>query len=285
MKGRTLQTALVTGASAGIGREIVRQLVRDRGLTVLATARRLERLVSLAAELPAGKVWVEAGDLGDAAFRVRLWERAESLPGGCDLLVNNAGLGHYAEFGTEAWEPIERMVQINLTALMDLSQRAIQHMTQRGSGQILQISSVLGEVGMPYSAVYTATKHAVNGLVKTVRYELRGTGVRMWAACPARTESEFQGAALGKSAQALESHRRFGGAAPTDRVVRYILRGLDRRKGFIYPSGMASLIVGVGHWLPGPFEFFMQRWAPGYFRKEMESAGKSVSDGSLDRPA
>src|ERR1700733_9199771 len=89
--------AVVTGASLGLGRELVRQLVRDRGMTVLATARRHDRVEALARELPEGRVIVETGDLTNPDFRAFLWERAESLPGGLDLLVNNAGLGHYAE--------------------------------------------------------------------------------------------------------------------------------------------------------------------------------------------
>src|SRR5215207_3684800 len=76
--------ALVTGASSGLGRELVRQLVHDRGMTVLATARRLDRLEALAAELPEGRVVVVDGDLADPDFRARLWERAEALPGGID---------------------------------------------------------------------------------------------------------------------------------------------------------------------------------------------------------
>src|SRR3954454_2230480 len=91
-----LRQALVTGASSGLGRELVRQLVHDRGMTVLATARRRDRLESLAAECPAGKVLLVAGDLADPSFRDELWARVEALSGGLDLLVNNAGLGHYS---------------------------------------------------------------------------------------------------------------------------------------------------------------------------------------------
>ena len=72
-------------------------------------------------------------------------------------------------------------------------------MKARGSGQILQVSSVVGFVGLPCSAAYAASKHAVNGLVKGLRYELRGSGVRVWAACPNRTESEFHGSASRQS--------------------------------------------------------------------------------------
>lgn len=271
----SLNTALVTGASAGLGREIVRQLVVDRGMTVLATARRLDRLEALAAELPPGRVVVLAGDLTDPAFRARLWESAEALPGGLDLLVNNAGLGRYTEFVDHDFHSIRQIMEVNVMALMDLSQRAARHMKARGSGQILQISSILGFVGIPYSAVYVASKHAVNGLVKCLRYELRGTGVRVWAACPGQTESEFAAVALGEPSRTEAVHKRK--AEPTDRIVRSILRRLDRRRAFALPSATARTVVALGHWLPGPFDWFMARWAPRYFREELEHtrAGRS----------
>ena len=93
---------------------------------------------------------------------------------------------------------IRQLVEINLVALMDLTQRAIRHMRPRRSGQILQISSTLGSLAMPYAATYIASKHAVNGLVKTLRYELKGSGVSVWAACPGRIQTEFRSAALGE---------------------------------------------------------------------------------------
>ncbi len=275
-KKALLKTAVVTGASAGIGREIVRQLVRDRGMTVLATARRLDRLQMLAEELPAGQVLVEPGDLADQVFRDRLWQRAEaSFPEGVDLLVNNAGMGHYAEFSEASQENVSRIIEVNVLALMDLTQKAIHHMRERRTGQIMQISSVLGFVGLPYSAAYVASKHAVNGLVKSLRYELRGSGVRVWAACPNRTESEFHSAALGQND--LDHARRSPHASPTDRVVRSLLRGLDRRSTFVFPDLPAHTIVRLSQWLPAPYEWFMERWSPGHFRKEME-AGRIKTD-------
>ena len=267
-----LKTALVTGASSGLGKELVVQLVRDRGMTVLATARRRDRLEALAASLPEGKVIIEDGDLADPSFRDRLWARAEAMPGGLDLLVNNAGLGHYADFSGQDPAVLRPMVEVNVMALMDLSQRAIRHMTPRRSGQVLQISSVLGFVGLPYSAGYVATKHAVNGLVKSLRYELRGSGVRVWAACPGRTESEFATVALGAGAGASGATGPVPKGEPTDKVVRAIVRGLDGRAAFLLPTWQAWTAVTVAHWLPGPFDWFMERWAPIRFRQEIETA-------------
>ena len=123
-------------------------------MTVLATARRLDRLEALAAELPPGRVITMAGDLADPGFRQELWERAVALPGGVDLLVNNAGVGHYAEFAEQDPARIRQIIELNLMALIDLSQKAARHMKARGAGQILEISSVLGFVGIAESAVY-----------------------------------------------------------------------------------------------------------------------------------
>ena len=108
-------------------------------------------------------------------------------------------MGNYAEFAEQDPEHIRQIIELNLMALIDLSQKAARHMKSKRSGQILQISSVLGFIGMADSAVYVASKHAVNGLVKSLRYELSGTGVRVWAACPGRTVSEFSEVAGGKT--------------------------------------------------------------------------------------
>jgi short-subunit dehydrogenase len=274
---KPLHNALVTGASSGIGRELVRQLVRDRGMKVLATARRRDRLDSLAAELPEGRVSVVDGDLADAEFRGRLWEEAESLfPEGIDLLVNNAGLGHYGPFESQDAESVRRLFDVNVIALCDLTARAIPHMKARGCGQILQISSVLGFLGIPDSAVYVSSKHAVNGLVKSLRYELRGTGVRLWAACPGPTESEFSQAAI-HATERIDGH--LPHRVPTDRVVRSIVRELDGRKAFLMPSADARWIVRLAHWLPVPFDAFMARWGPGHFRREHEELRRRLGKG------
>ncbi len=268
--------ALVTGASSGLGRELVRQLVRDRGMTVLATARRLDRLETLAAELPSGRVAVEAGDLADPGFRDRLWQRAEAMSGGLDLLVNNAGLGDFTAFVDQTPESMRRIVEVNLMALMDLTQKAVRHMRSRGSGQILQVSSVLGFIGLPYSAVYVASKHAVNGLVKSLRYELRGTGVRVWAACPGRTESEFWNVAIGEAGRTDAFPR----GEPAAEVVSAIVRGLDGRRAFLLTAALARATVALARWLPGPFEWSMLRWSAGYFGGEIERAHRGTEEES-----
>jgi len=272
--------AVVTGASSGLGRELARQLVEQRGMTVLVAARRLDRLEALAAELPPGRVEVLPGDLADADFRRRLWDRAEAMPGGVDLLVNNAGMGNYADFSVQDPEAIRRMIDLNVVALIDLSQKAARHMKARGAGQILQISSVLGFIGIRDSAVYVATKHAVNGLVKSLHYELWGTGVRVWAACPGRTESEFRQVALADRGAEVG---RLPKGETTANVARAIMRGLDRRCVFLLPSWRERVLVTLAHWLPVPFDWVMSRWAPGSYRDVLEDVRPTAAPAPSDR--
>ncbi len=264
---RTRATALVTGASSGLGRELVRQLVRDRGMTLFATARRLDRLNELARECPEGSVHVLDGDIADPAFRERLWTWAEAGSRGIDVLINNAGVGHYADFGTQDPAEVRRIVEVNVMAVFDLTQRAIRSMRGRGGGEIVEVSSVLGTFGIPYSAAYVASKHAVDGLVKSVRHELRGSGVNLWALRPGRFTSEFRRVSLGgRGGDQAEP------GEPVEAIARGLVRHLGGRRAFVTPTIKSTLTVAVPHWLPGPFDWLMRRLGPGRFAKEVGGA-------------
>lgn len=272
MPSRPPSTALVTGASAGLGRELVRQLVRDRGTTVFATARRLDRLRELQSELPEGKVRVLDGDIASPDFRARLWDWAEGDSGGIDLLINNAGVGHYADFAEQDPAEVRRIVEVNVMAVFDLTGRAIRSMRTRGRGEVVEVSSVLGTFGIPYSAAYVASKHAVDGLVKSVRHELRGSGVRLWALRPGRFASGFRQASLGGRGRDEAKP-----GEPVEAIARGLIRHLGTRKAFVTPTLGATLTVAVPHWLPGPFEAFMARWGPRRFAREVGGAVRRSS--------
>jgi short-subunit dehydrogenase len=267
---KTLRHALITGASAGLGRELVRQLVRDRGLTVFATARRLDRLREVQAELPDAKVHILDGDIADPAFRERLWKWAEAESGGIDLLINNAGVGHYADFAEQTPAEVRRILEVNVMAVFDLTQRAIRAMRGRGAGEIVEVSSVLGTFGIPYSAAYVASKHAVDGLVKSVRHELRGSGVRLWALRPGRFASEFREASL---AGRGSDHAKSG--EPVEAIARGLIRNLGTTRAFVTPTLQATLTVAVPHWLPGPFDWLMAWLGPERFAREVGTAIRS----------
>jgi uncharacterized protein len=265
-------TALVTGASSGLGHELVHRLVLHRGMTVFATARRLDRLEQLQSELPVGKVHILAGDIARPDFRARLWDWAERESGGIGLLINNAGVGHYADFAEQDPEQVRRIVEVNVMAVFDLTQRAIRAMRERGSGEIVQVSSVLGTFGIPYSAAYVASKHAVDGLVKSVRHELRGSAVRLWALRPGRFASEFRAMSLG--GRGVDHAKR---GEPVAAIARGLIDHLGTRKAFVTPTLKATLTVAAPHWLPAPFEAVLRWLGPKRFAKEAGGAIKNSS--------
>jgi short-subunit dehydrogenase len=258
--------ALVTGASAGLGRELARQLVA-KGYVVYATARRRERLEELRDSLPSGSVELFAGDVADAGFRAELWDWAEVRSGGVDLLINNAGVGRYGDFGELGLDGVRRILEVNVTAVFDLTQRAIHSMRGRGRGEIVIVGSVLGTFGIPYSATYVASKHAVEGMVKSVRYELAGSGVRLWAARPGRFTSEFRAASL--------SGRGRDEAKPgesAEKVARGVVRAVGTNRAFVAPTFQAALTIAIPRWLPGPFHLLMKRYGPRRFARETGGA-------------
>jgi uncharacterized protein len=181
-------TALITGASSGIGEAIGRELAsRGHGLTLVA--RRLERLRALASDL-ADKYGVRAeavgADLGDAAGRERLAGQIDELGLEVGILVNNAGFG-----GSGDRQRLVAMVELNCVALLDLQERYVRAMVDRGRGAVINIASTAAFQPLPGSATYAATKAFVLSLSEATHEELKGTGVTLTAVCPGPVKTEF----------------------------------------------------------------------------------------------
>ena len=180
-------TALVTGASSGIGAAVVRRLAAN-GWEVHALARRAARLEALADET--GCV-PHALDIRDGAALARLM--AGLAP---DLLVNNAGLGAgITGLVTASREDIARTIDTNVTAVLELTRLTLPGMIARGRGHVVNLGSVAGLYPL-VSAVYGASKGAVRLMSQNLRLELRGTGIRVTEICPGRVATEFYDAAV-----------------------------------------------------------------------------------------
>lgn len=204
------RTALVTGASAGIGRAIA-LLLADSGMNVALAARRNDRLEKLreSIEQRGGRALSLPLDLRDETQLKNAFERIAHTFGGTDVLVNSAGLGRLAPLMTGATEAFREMLEVNVLALAVATRYAIADMTKRdAAGQIIHISSMSAYRVQSGMGMYGATKHAVRALTEGLRLELReaGSPIRVTAISPADTESEFAEHYYG-SAEAAEAHR------------------------------------------------------------------------------
>jgi uncharacterized protein len=190
-------TALVTGASAGIGEAIARQLA-SRGHGVTLVARREERLRALAGELSERhgvRAEVIAADLGDAAARERLAAQIEGLGLEVEILVNNAGFGGAGSVADSERERLLAMLRVNCEALLDLQARYLPAMVARGRGAVINIASTAAFQPIPGTATYAATKAFVLSLSEAVHEELKGSGVTLTVVCPGPVRTEFTRAA------------------------------------------------------------------------------------------
>ena len=204
-------TALVTGASSGIGAATARLLARQ-GVRVALVARREERLREVAMEVhqAGGEALVLAADLTEEAARVAVVERVRSAWGPVDILVNNAGFGWYGYADEMPWELAESMVALNVLAVVHLSFLVLPEMKGRRRGAIVTIGSIAGDVRTQGIAVYSATK-AFEDVFTTVLYrELRGSGVQVGIVKPGPVSSEFFDVA--------ERHVN-GGRVPSERLA------------------------------------------------------------------
>ena len=185
--------ALVTGASAGIGREIARILARDHDL--ILGARREHELRALAAELAPAACHVFPVDLADSSAPRRLVDSIGAAGLTIDVLVNNAGFGDHGPFAEADLAKMLRMIQVNIAALTELTGLVLPGMLARKAGRILNVGSVAGFQPGPLMAVYYATKAFVNSFSEAIANEVAGSGVTVTCLAPGATESEFDSAA------------------------------------------------------------------------------------------
>jgi uncharacterized protein len=184
MPAYPFRTALVTGASAGIGEAIVRRLAAD-GVKTIVVARRADRLEALAKELPGVEVLV--GDVADLADIDRIAARVAEV----DLLVNNAGLGVHCKAAAAPPHHFDNQVAVNIGAVVELSRAAAVAMSARRRGWILNVSSVAGGISTPENAVYGASKAFVTNFSDALGLELKSSGVKVTALLPGYTHTEF----------------------------------------------------------------------------------------------
>lgn len=241
--------ALITGASAGIGLALAAQLAAS-GTNLILTARRRERLETLAARLSQQhgvRIEVFPADLTLPITPEQLFAFTENQRIVVDLLVNNAGFGTYGRFDTCDHRRQLAMVQVNVAAVVALTHLYLPKMIERRTGDILIVSSTAAFQALPYLATYAATKAFDLLLAEALAEEMRGKGIRVCALCPGPTATEFQ-AVAGEPARLYHY-----GTESADKVARVGLKALARGRTYAIP--------GIGRYLGA----HVQRLAPRQF--------------------
>jgi len=251
-------SALITGASAGIGREFARQLA-GHARSLILVARREQELSELRDELsqqhPNLTVQVRKADLADLAQLKELMAWLDDEKIDVDLLINNAGLGDLGPFAVS--DPIrnEQIMLVNMVALTSLTRHLLPPMIARKRGGVLNVSSSAGFLPIPGFAVYAATKAYVTSFSEALRAELRGTDVSVCALCPGPVHTEFQEVAKRPGGQ-----RRDGPdfvRVPVEQVVRDALAALEADRPLVIPS----LPMKIGMFLVRLTPMPILRWA------------------------
>lgn len=246
-------TALITGASAGIGRELARQLA-NRARTLVLVARREQRLTELRAELLNRNaqliVQTRVVDLSDKSQIDGLVRWLEQNKIEVDFLINNAGLGDYGTVATSDIERDNRIIQVNIAALTFLTRQLLPWMIERKRGAILNVSSSAGFLPIPGMAVYAASKAFVNSFTEALRAELHNTGVSVTALCPGPVHTEFGDAA-----------KRPGGQPETgpefiyvsvEQTARDALAAIESDKPLVIPGFFMKMAMFLVRIMPMP---------------------------------
>jgi uncharacterized protein len=188
-----MPTALVTGASSGIGVDLARELARD-GHDLVLIARRVEPMRVLANELKTNTT-VLAADLSKPGAAGEVVRELETRGIAIDVLINNAGLGVTGRFDQNDPAKIDEIMQVNMIALTELTRLLLPQMVARGKGRVMLVASTAAFQPGPLMAVYYATKAYVMSLGEAIAWELRGTGVTVTTVCPGPTATSFVDAA------------------------------------------------------------------------------------------
>lgn len=233
-------TALLTGASSGIGLEMAR-VAAGMGHNLVLVARREDRLEALAAELREAHgvtASVFAADLAPADAAAQLHQRVTAAGLSVDILVNNAGFGLMGNFADQDLDRLESMIDLNVRALTSLTHRFLPGMLSAGWGRVLNVASVASFQPGPGSATYHATKAYVRFFSEALDHELRGTGVAVSTLCPGITESEFHDVAHVQRSAAFQR-----AIADTHTVARLGYEAALKGKRVVVPGTLNKLLA------------------------------------------
>jgi len=242
------KTALITGASGGIGYEFAKLLAQD-GYNLVLIARSEDKFYEIKQEFRekfSVKVMVIPVDLTIPQVSGEIFHELEKKDIKVDVLINNAGFGHFGEFQGSDLGKDAQMIQLNIVVLTHLTKLFLKGMIERGGGKILNVASVAAFLPGPLMSVYYATKAYVLSFSEAVSNETKGTGVTVTALCPGPTETGFQTASQLNDSQSLKN-RKLPSAAE---VAKYGYKAMLNGDVVAVPGVMNKIFVQLVKFLP-----------------------------------
>ena len=253
------RVVLITGASSGIG-EATARLLAKKGYRLVVTARRIERLESLAGDIFAagGEALPIKADVTRFTDIQRLVQAALERYGQVDVLFNNAGFGRLDWL--ENLDPvadIERQLQVNLLGLIQTTRAVLPHMIEKRAGHIINMSSLAGFIATPTYSIYAASKFGVRGFTEALRREVSVWNIRVSGIYPGGVETEFRGKTGLSRKTGL--HTPAGLKLSADQVASAILRVVERPRRTLILPGVTKAAVWMNLLLPGLLDWLIER--------------------------
>jgi short-subunit dehydrogenase len=266
------RVAVITGASSGIGLAIAQALARE-GVAVVLGARRAERLGEAVDAIRAtgGRADSVEMDVTDEVAAQRLVDRAGSAFGPLDIMVCNAGFGYYGTVEQTPPATMQRMMDVNFMGTFLATRAALPIFRARGQGDLVIISSIVGQRGVAHMGGYSATKAAQKGFAEALRAEFAGTRIRVTVVYPVSTQTEFRSAMerdYGYSVSGL------GPKQTAEHVAAAVVGCLRRPRPEVYPHRLSRLLAVVNTLAPGIADRIVKRFGRKRETERLKGAGE-----------
>ncbi len=253
---------LLTGASSGIGKCLALQLAA-KGASLVLLARNEDRLSEVAEQIKQAdlvencQVVAIIGDVTDPSTRHRALVTCREELGGLDILINNAGVGAYGRFVEVSPDRLRTLMEVNLFAAAEFIREATPLLRKGNDPAIVNMGSILGCRGIPFSSEYCASKFALHGLSESIRPELEKIGIELNLVAPGTTETEFKQNVV--DAQGTPPWTRSGGVS-ADWVAKRTINALQKRRRLIIPNPVGRLMVCANRIAPRLLDRFMSQY-------------------------
>ena len=253
MKNLQNKVIWITGASSGIGEELVKQFAQEGAKLVLSARRESELLrVKNSANLPDNQVFILPMDMLEMDSFADKFQQIINRFGGVDVMVHNAGISQRTLFSEMSDQDAKRLMDTNFTSVVALTRVVLPHFIQKKSGSFLVTSSVSGKIGTPYRTMYCASKHALQGFFDGLRGEVWKDGVQVTVVCPGYINTPISLSAIGKGGNAygkMDVNQAKG--IPVNICVEKMIKALKSGKHEIVIAGLKE-----------NFGTYLKRFAP-----------------------